>query len=519
MKQLSGIDVSFLNMETANVFGHVSSLNIFDPAGAAGGPGVEAMKQLILERIDLLVPFRRRLVEVPLGLDLPYWIEDPDFDIDFHVRHHAVPSPGTPEQLADVVSRIHARALDRSKPLWEMYVIEGVDGGRAVAHLTKVHHSTIDGAAGAMMLAAILDIDPGRRTTGVTAEWTPDAVPSDRQLLERTLVEYVRRPEKMLRLSLRTMRELANGTRNGGLRAMADVLAQPMPGRLGDLMRRRLRGDQSDDVDRPPALPPTAAPRTPWNASIGRHRRFAYTTTRLDDAKAIRRAVGCTFNDVVMALCSGALRRYLLHHDCLPDEPLVAMVPVSVRSGTEADVFQNRVSALLADLATNEPDPARRLARVQASMDRAKTDFHAIPADALQDFTQFAPPAVAARAMRMYSRLKIADRAAPPFNLIISNVPGPSVPLFASGAELLHFYPVSAIADGQGLNITVQSYNGNLDFGFVCDRDLVPDVWLMTELLHESMAELLTLVPRRASGRRGVRPGRPPARRAHSSAG
>lgn len=494
MKQLSGIDVSFLNMETSNVFGHVSSLNIFDPAGAPGGAGVGAMKQVILERIDLLVPFRRRLVEVPLGLDLPYWIEDPDFDIDFHVRQHAVPSPGTPEQLADVVSRIHARALDRSKPLWEMYIIEGVDGGRAVAHLTKVHHSTIDGAAGAMMLAAILDIDPERRPTGTAADWTPDAVPSDRQLLERTFVEYVRRPEKMLRLSLRTMRELADSTRSGGLRAMADVLAQPMPGRLGELMRHRLRADPTDDPDHPPALPPTAAPRTPWNASIGRHRRFAYTTTRLDDAKAIRRSVGCTFNDVVMTLCSGTLRRYLIHHDCLPDEPLVAMVPVSVRTGAEADVFQNRVSALLADLATNEADPAHRLARVQASMDRAKTDFHAIPADALQDFTQFAPPAVAARAMRMYSRLKIADRAAPPFNLIISNVPGPNVALYASGAELLHFYPVSAVADGQGLNITVQSYNGNLDFGFVCDRDLVPDVWLMTELLHDSMRELLTLV-------------------------
>ena len=194
-----------------------------------------------------------------------------------------------------------------------------------------------------------------------------------------------------------------------------------------------------------------------------------------------------------MALCSGTLRRYLQKHDCLPDEPLIAMVPVSVRSGDESDAYQNRVSAVLADLATNEADPARRLARVQTSMDRAKTNFRAIPAETLQDFTQFAPPAIAARAMRMYSRSKIADRAAPPFNLVISNVPGPAHPLYSAGARLMHFYPVSALIDGQGLNMTVQSYDGNLDFGFIADRELVPDVWLLTELLHESMAELLTL--------------------------
>ena len=161
----------------------------------------------------------------------------------------------------------------------------------------------------------------------------------------------------------------------------------------------------------------------------------------LDDAKSVRRAVGCTFNDVVMALCSGTLRRYLAKHDCLPDEPLIAMVPVSVRTGAEEDTYQNRVSALFADLATNEPDPRRRIARLKATMDRAKTDFRAIPAETLQDFTQFAPPAIAARAMRMYSRLRIADRTAPPFNLVISNVPGPSFPLYGAGAELRALLP------------------------------------------------------------------------------
>jgi WS/DGAT/MGAT family acyltransferase len=492
MRQLSGVDVGFLNMETSTTYGHVSSLNVYDPTGAPGGAGVEAMKQLIRERIELLAPFRRRLVEVPLGLDLPYWIEDPDFDLDFHVRHHAVPPPGTPEQLGEIVARIQARPLDRRRPLWELYVIEGLDGGRLIAQLTKIHHATIDGASGATMLAAMLDRDPQARPVGTEVEWTPDRVPTDGELLQRTAIEYLRRPEKVVRLSVRTLRELAKTTRNGQLDVLADLMAQPMPGPIGDLFRRRLREGYERDVDRPPALPPTAAPRTPWNRQISPHRRFAFTTIPLDSAKQVRRAVGCTFNDVVMSLCGGALRHYLDRHDQLPDESLIAMVPVSVRSGGEEDTYQNRVSGLLAELATNEADPIERLRKVQRSMDRAKEGFQAVPAEALQDFAQFAPPAVAARAMRMYSRLRIADRMQPPFNIIISNVPGPAEPLYAAGARLLHFYPVSALIDGQGLNITVQSYDGNLDFGFLADRELVPDVWALADLLHQSMDELLS---------------------------
>ena len=194
-----------------------------------------------------------------------------------------------------------------------------------------------------------------------------------------------------------------------------------------------------------------------------------------------------------MALCSGVLRRYLEKHGVLPEDSLIAGVPISVRTGDEADEYQNRVSMLIADLATNEPDPLKRLARVRASMDKAKSSFKTIPAETLQDFSQFAPPAIVARAMRMASRLRILDRTAPPFNLIISNVPGPNHPLYSGGAELKHFYPVSIVTDSQGLNMTVQSYNGSLDFGFIADRDLVADVWLLTDLLHDAMDELLAL--------------------------
>ncbi len=491
MKQLSGMDVTFLNMETPTTFGHVASLNLFDATGPAGENVLEKTKQIFLDRIGSLEPLRRRLVEVPLGLDLPYWIDDPNFDIDFHVRHHAVPPPGTPQQLSEVISRIHARPLDRSRPLWELYVIEGIDEGRVFATFTKVHHATVDGAAGAIMLASLLDVDPVPPPPEVFP-WTADEIPTDQELLRRTVIEYLKRPEKAVRLTTRAVRELAAASQNGGLRALVDIVAQPIPGPIGNFMRRRLRGP-NHEVDDPPQLPPTAAPRTPWNASIGPHRRFAYTTLSLDEAKTVRRSLGCTFNDVVMALCSSALRRYLEKHDALPDESLIAGVPISVRTGEETDTYQNRVSMLIADLATNEADPTKRLSRIKSSMDKAKSTFKTIPAETLQDLTQFAPPAIAARAMRMVSRLKIMDRTAPPFNVVISNVPGPNFPLYSGGAELKHFYPVSICTDSQGLNITVQSYNGNLDFGFIADRDLVPDVWILTDLIQEAMDELLTL--------------------------
>jgi WS/DGAT/MGAT family acyltransferase len=490
MEQLSGVDASFLNMETNSVFGHVSAMYTFNVEDVPGGASFDTVRSAILERLDLLPVFRRRLVTVPLGLDLPYWIEDPNFDIDFHVRHHAVPAPGTPRQLAEVVNRIISRPLDRSRPLWEFYVIEGISKGTRVAHLNKIHHSTIDGESGAALLKNLLSVDPASRPTRAVAEWKPDVVPSDQELLLRTAVEYIKRPEKFVRLTVNTLREIAAQTQSGSVKALADIVAQPIPGPVGDLLRSRLRSQTGDDPDRGPALPPTSAPRTPWNATVTPHRRFAFTTIPLEEAKIIRRATGATFNDVVMALCGLILRKYLLTKDALPDKPLIALVPVSTRADAENTKYQNRVTGLLAELGTDESDPLALLRRVQLSMSRAKTTLQAIPAESLQDFTQFAPPLVAARAMRMYSRLRIADRLNPPFNLIISNVPGPQQPLYSAGARMEHFYPVSAIADGQGLNITVQSYCGNLDFGFVSCRELVPDIWQMVELLNAAFDEL-----------------------------
>jgi diacylglycerol O-acyltransferase len=493
MKQLNGMDAGFLNMETDNVFGHVSSLMVFEPRPGSRGAGLDVTKRTIMSRIDRLAPYRRRLVTVPFGLDLPYWVEDPDFDIDYHVRHHAVPPPGTPEQLGEVISRIIARPLDRNRPLWELYVIEGIENGRYIAHLNKIHHAAIDGAAGVLLLGTMLDEQPDAEPDEVTdVDWPVEAVPSAAEMLRITGMEYLRRPEKMIRLSVHAVRSIAASTRNPGLAAIAEQLARPLPGPLGEQLRDRLRGGRPAE-DELPDLPDRGAPRTPFNASIGPHRRFALTTIPLADARDIRRAFDVTFNDVVMGLCAGMLRRYLELHDALPDRPLLAMVPISVRSGDEDDIYENRVSGLVCELATDEADPVKRLQRISARMSQAKERFDPVSADALQDFSRFTPPAVAAQATRLVSRLRLADRLDPPVNVTISNVPGPNHPLYSAGAELKHFYPVSTISDGAGLNLTVQSYNGNLDFGFVADRDLVPDLWTMVDLLHETFAELHAL--------------------------
>ena len=253
MRQLSGIDVSFLNMEVGGTYGHVSSLNLYDPSGAPGGAGLAATKDTILQRIDQLAPFRRRLVEVPFGLGRPYWIEDPDFDIDYHVRHHAVPPPGDPHQLAEVVSRIHARPLDRRSPLWELYVIEGVDDGRLVAQVTKVHHAAVDGAAGALMLAALLDVDPEARPTNAPIEWVPDEVPEPTELLKRTLVGYVRTPDRFARHTYHTVRAFADRSSSGSMQVLGElIVASPSrPDRTAD--------QEPSERQRAGSRPPAAA--------------------------------------------------------------------------------------------------------------------------------------------------------------------------------------------------------------------------------------------------------------------
>ena len=468
MKQLTGLDASFLYMETGSQFGHVSGLSILEPPQDAGYDPFTAWRSQIEARLHLLEPLRRRVIDVPLRLDHPFWIEDPDFDLDFHVRHSAVPPPGRLDQLAEVVARLVGRPLDRNHPLWESYVIEGVEGGR-FAVLTKVHHATVDGASGVELLTMMLDATPEPADVPeATDDWRPERLPTDFEVLGRAMVSLARKPGRLMVLSARTARALGQATRNPVLTATAKSFRESLRGPVGAILNVGRR--REPDVDRPAQPITLQAPRTPFNHAITPHRKLALRSTPLSQVKAIKNALGATVNDVVMAACAGGLRAYLQDRDALPAEPLVAMVPVSIRTGAEPERWTNRVSGVVAALPTDEEDPLQRVKLVHESMGNAKELFQALPAEDLMNFSQFAPPAVFARAMRVATRLR------PPVNLVISNVPGPREPLYVAGAQLIHYYPVSTIVDGQGLNITVQSYLDTLDFGLVGCRELLPDL-------------------------------------------
>jgi WS/DGAT/MGAT family acyltransferase len=486
VKQLSGLDASFLYLETGAQFGHVSSLSIYERPDDPDYEPLSSWRHQIERRLHLLEPLRRKLRNVPFSLDHPFWVDDPDFDLDFHVRHTAVAPPGSDHQIAELVARIVGRPLDRRRPLWESYVIEGLPDDR-FGILTKVHHATIDGAAGAELLVLMLDGDvEGDEIEPPESAWVPTPVPSDTEVLARAAASLVRKPARAVVLATRTARELGTATRNPVLVSAANQVRDSLRGPVGALFNiGRTRAPEGQSVG---PLPTSGAPRTPFNAAITAHRRFAYGSTSLDAVKGIKNVLGATVNDVVMAVCAGGLRTWLLAHDALPDKPLLAMVPVSIRTGEETEKWTNRVSGIVAAIPTDEPDPVRRVELVHEAMVGAKDLFDAVPADALTDFAQFPPPAVFARAMRTATRL--TTRFALPVNVVISNVPGPRTPLYTAGARLQHYYPVSTIVDGQGLNITVQSYLDTLDFGLIACRELVPDLWTMLDAILDDLRAL-----------------------------
>ena len=460
MQQLTGLDAAFLAMETSAVFGHVGSVCVLDPSTAPEPLTLERLTTMIEGRLHLLPPFRRRLVNVPLGLDQPYWIEDPDFDIEYHVRELALPAPGDDKQLAEQAARLHARPLDRTRPLWELYLIHGLQGGRMAVY-TKVHHAAIDGVSGSELLTAVLDITPeGRAVEQVP--WRPERTPSTLEVLSRSAVAMAGHPFRAARMTLDLVRSAPS-------------------------LALSLRRDSRSDVLPSPGL---RAPGTPFNKPISPHRRWAFRTLALEDIKKVKNAHGGTVNDVVMALSSGALRRWLLDHDALPDQPLVAAVPVSIRTEAERGANGNKVSTMFAGLPTQLADPVERLHACSAAMQAAKEQHGALPATLLSDVTQFAMPALAGQAARLAARVRLLERVNP-FNLFISNVPGPNIALYYAGARLLGYYPLSAIADGQGLNITVCSLDGGMHFGLIADRELVPDLDTMAGYLDDELAELL----------------------------
>jgi diacylglycerol O-acyltransferase len=474
----------------------VGGFAVYDPSTAPGGElGVKDICRLVGERLHLLPPFRWRLVPVPFGIDLPYWIEDPDFDLDFHVRESAVPTPGTDRQIAETVARIFARPLDRSRPLWELYVIHGLRDGH-VGLLTKVHHSVVDGVSGNEILTILLDGSREGREVEPGQPPAPDRVPSQLEMLGRGLLGLPKQPWRALRTAPTTLTAItevpgANAipfvpTVSRGLSHLRTLAGAP--GGAGVLEVAEAR-----------------APRTSFNGRISAHRRFAFGSLSLDRVKALKAEMGITVNDVIVALCTTALREWLLERDELPKEPLLAMIPVSVRTDAERTEFGNRISAMIVPIPTNVKDPKRRLRRTHELLRGAKEHHAALPASLLTDATAFIPPAVAARAARM--TVELLGRTRPPLNVVISNVPGPRDPLYLAGAQLQANFPVSVVIDGVGLNMTVMSYRDHMDFGIVSDRDQIDDVWPLMDACATALDEFeAAVMPRGRSARAGRAP-------------
>ncbi len=460
MQRLSGLDATFLYLETPNNHMHVASTAVFDPSTVPGGYSFDKVKELVASRLHLLPPFRRRLVEIPMQLHHPMWIEDPDFDIDYHVRRAALPSPGGEEELAEFAADVMSRPLDRSRPLWEMYVVEGLKDGM-IASVTKTHHAAIDGVSGNELTVNLLDFQPEPIETEPDTEWKPDRVPTDVELVGWALNSLSRQPLLGLKAARRTIEAAVT-------------------------LRRRNR---QPNITPPPA--PFAAPRTSINGAITPHRKFAFAQLPLADVKSVKNGLGGTVNDVVLALCAGALRGYLDDRGETPDAPLVAMVPISVRTEDLKGAMGNQVSQMLVSLATDIDDPVERLHTISAGTAHAKDQEKAIGAETLMNWAEFAAPAVAARAARLYANMKLADRHRPLFNVTISNVPGPDFPLYSAGSRMLAMYPMGPIMDGGGLNMTVMSYMGSMCFGLVACRETVPEVWSIAAGLQRSLDDLL----------------------------
>jgi diacylglycerol O-acyltransferase / wax synthase len=482
LRQLTSLDHQFLALENERQYGHVAGLAFLDPNTREDGSlSCPDLKALLLDRLPQLPPLRWRLAHVPLNLDYPYWVDDADFDLDYHVRELALPKPGTDKQLAEQVARITSRHLDRTRPLWELYLIQGHESGN-VAMLTKIHHALIDGMSGAEIMGLLLDLGPDGPGRPDTTPWkgTPDAEPGRTEMLARAALGVPKYPARFLRALPGTAQHIEE-TPFGVL---------PGAGAVGGAARTAARLVRRGAKAGGPGI---AAPRTSFNGRISPHRRFAFGRLPLDDVKAAKNAHGTTVNDVVVSMCAGAVRRWLVAHDELPQDPLIAQVPVSVRTADQVGTYGNKILLMAAPLFTNEEDPVKRLALTHEALGDMKQRHRALPADLLQDANNFIPPAVFHRAAQLTFRLSSASIGRPTWNCVVSNVPGPQIPLYCAGARLVANHPVSVITDGMGLNITVMSYCGMLDFGIVADRDQMPDLWKVMGWLGD---ELEALTPR-----------------------
>ena len=463
MQRLSGLDASFLYLETPTMHMHVGLVAVLDPSTMPGGYDFERVHAALDAGVRTQPQLIRRLVEVPLHLNHPVWLDEPNFDMLHHVRRITCPAPGGDAELAAIAGRILSTPLDRSRPLWEVWVVEGLVDGR-FALVAKVHHAITDGIAGTQILAALFSASPNAPPPSRSEP--PEAsegMPTELELLRDAITARIAQPRALIHMFKRTSNALL------------------------DFYERRKSPDHAAGASF------FDAPRAPWNGPLSAQRGAAFARLTLDDVKRIRKAFGASLNEVVLAICAGALRSYLESRGELPGAPLVAACPIATRGRGQGS---NKVSMMVTSLATNLESCVERLQVVRSVTRGAKQEHDALGSDMIRSWAELAVPGLLSTAARLYSRYHLSELHRPPFNLMISNVPGPRVPIYFAGAQLVSAFPLGPISEGAGLNITVMSYAGHLDFGLVTSPTLIADLEAIASLLPAAARELVAAAER-----------------------
>ncbi len=462
---LSGLDSAFLSLETPSTPMHVMGTFVLDASNASGGYSYQRVLRLVKKRAPGLAPLQRRLIQMPLGLDHPVWVDDPDLVVRSHVHRVHAPTPGSERILAGLVAQIASQPLDRARPLWQLSVVEGLAGGR-VALVFKVHHAVADGVSAALLLLQLLDSSAeAAERDAPHARRQPAPLPTSGALLTHAISRLPRRALRLVRLLSATA---------GSAAAMVRSAAGGAP--------------------RAPRMPmPFSAPPTPWNRSISSQRTVAFGRARLADVKVVASVFGTTVNHVVLAACTQTLRGYLEAHGGAPDAPLVAAIPVSLRSPEEAATYGNRISALFVHLPVHLPDPLEQLLALRHDAESSKQQHARLGVGALGEWAEFTSSGLLGIAARFYSEQKLANRHRPLHNLVISNVRGPGAALYAAGARLTAAYPLGPLMEGAGVNITVLSYVDSIDFGIIACERAVPHVGDIALGFGEAVGQLLKI--------------------------
>lgn len=463
MRQLSPIDAAFVLLEQPRTPYHVTMVNIYDPSTCPGGsPTFDDIVEVVRVSLPAAPTFRRRIVRVPLDLDYPYWIEDENFNLEYHMRHLALPKPGDWKQFRAQVARLVGRPLDLTRPPWELTVIEGLDGIEGLpagcfANVLKVHHSAIDGVAGVELFTALHQLEPHHEPAKIEDQWKPEAVPGNRRLLQSAGLHAVTRPVAVAQLLLSNASALA--------RAAFDELRAD---------------DEDDDVE---------VPKTRLNAPVSAHRVWDDVRCSLDDLKRARRAVeGATINDVCLAIVSGAMRRYLEAKRDLPEQSLITVVPISTRTPEQAKAGGNQISVTRVSLHTDLAEPLERLAAIAEETREKKAVQNGVVMPVLLEAVQNLPGALVGVAMRALPLVGTPSVT----NTMVTNVPGPAVPYYFLGARCVRVTGSMPLMDGGGVLHSVCSYNGDFVFTFTACRDLLPDSDFYRDCLRAAVQEVVT---------------------------